>query len=136
MFFFSFENDWYYYNLYWCNGGWHYKTDNNDRIVGDKPVKNEQTILFTVEDADKSWEQLLEFLAEQKCEVKESPKKYKMQGTFMTSEERLVVCLRIESASPEVNCIRVERVAGDKMDFLQTFNELRDVLIDMDAIIV
>lgn len=46
-----------------------------------------------------------------------------------------MVDLSIERVEEGVRCIRMQRVKGDKLEFLELFNELKEALIDRDLIL-
>ncbi len=43
--------------------------------------------------------------------------------------------LKIEKVDAEVNCIRINRVAGSKLDFLRIYQDFKDKLMEGDAIL-
>jgi len=43
--------------------------------------------------------------------------------------------VKIEKVNDKVNCIRFQKVQGDKLTFLDLFNELKDDLIERDIIL-
>ena len=58
-----------------------------------------------------------------------------MQAAFTTFEEKLIVSSRLEKAEEGVYCVKFEKVAGSKMDFLETYGELRTTLTEANMII-
>ena len=46
-----------------------------------------------------------------------------------------ILDVRIEKVEEEVNCVRVQRVEGSKLEFLRIFNGLRDTLIENELLI-
>eukprot|EP00830_Metopus_es_P020176 TRINITY_DN788_c0_g1_i2.p1 TRINITY_DN788_c0_g1~~TRINITY_DN788_c0_g1_i2.p1 ORF type:complete len:454 (-),score=121.68 TRINITY_DN788_c0_g1_i2:10-1371(-) len=100
-----------------------------------KPSVVEQTVLFSVEDPNDILMNIKGFLEEEKCAYKESAKKYKLQSIFTKYEDKVEVNFRVEMAEPEICCIRMEKVSGSKMDFLEIYGALKDKLIFSEVIL-
>ena len=100
-----------------------------------KPSVFTQTVMFSVEEASDIIKKMEQYFTEQLCEFKVCDKKYKISGKYTTFEEDTAINVRIEKADEGVNCIKIEKVAGDKMEFLGIFNEIRDMLTEAKMIL-
>lgn len=58
-----------------------------------------------------------------------------IQATNSLEENEVTFNVRIEKADENANCIRIEKVSGDKMRFFEIFNELKEKLTELNAII-
>lgn len=92
------------------------------------------TVLFTIEEAELVVRKLKEYFEEQKYPIKESEKKYKMEVCCPVFEDKVRLNVRIERADENVRCIRLEKVAGNKMDFLAIFSEIKNYLGEEELI--
>ena len=54
----------------------------------------------------------------------------------MFEDEKLECLIKIEKAGENAHCIHAVKVVGEKMDFLETFTRLRDLLSENEGIIV
>jgi len=93
--------------------------------------------MFTVEEPQDVMNSVKQYFNEQGCAINESEKKYKMQAEFSTYDQKLVVKTRIEKCPDQegVYCVKLEKVAGGKMDFLGVFNEVKNHLTDANMLV-
>lgn len=99
-----------------------------------EPVACEQTVLFTVEDPDTIFDKLNEYFNTLEFSVNESSKKYKMEVKCSIEDTPVGIEVKLEKVNENTSCIRVNRIIGSKMDFLETFNELKTYLEDAEVI--
>lgn len=86
--------------------------------------------MFSIEKPNSIMEKVKEYFEDQKCLVKESKEKYKMQACHPVREDKVVLNVRLEEANENVRCIRLEKVSGNKMDFLEIFKDLKHFLAE------
>eukprot|EP00826_Nyctotherus_ovalis_P000458 TRINITY_DN0_c529_g1_i2.p1 TRINITY_DN0_c529_g1~~TRINITY_DN0_c529_g1_i2.p1 ORF type:complete len:219 (-),score=90.41 TRINITY_DN0_c529_g1_i2:37-693(-) len=97
--------------------------------------EGELTKVFTVEEPEEVLKRLREYFDEQKFEVKESAKKFKIQAHCTTNEAEVLLNVRVERADENVRCVRVEKVCGARMEFLTIFNEITNFLAEAQMLI-
>jgi len=92
------------------------------------------TIMYTVEEPNTIIEQLKDYFEEQECKVEESNTTYKLKGTF-PFPENIVLTVSIKKVTECVRCVKLRRVFGGKMEFLDTFNEIKLYLTELSIIL-
>eukprot|EP00826_Nyctotherus_ovalis_P000185 TRINITY_DN0_c212_g1_i9.p1 TRINITY_DN0_c212_g1~~TRINITY_DN0_c212_g1_i9.p1 ORF type:complete len:101 (+),score=24.45 TRINITY_DN0_c212_g1_i9:59-361(+) len=95
-----------------------------------------QLTLFSVDEADELLAGLVSAIEKQEGVATFQKGTYKGRCRYETKDiGDILVDLNIERVEEGVRCIRVQRVKGDKLEFLQLFNELKEALIDKDLIL-
>lgn len=92
-------------------------------------------MLFTVEHPETIINKLKEYFEEQNFEMNESEKRYKIKAKCLMNEDETTVNIKVEKIDENVNCIRVSRVDGNKMAFLDLYNELKVFLSEVEMIV-
>jgi len=95
----------------------------------------ELTKMFTIEDPEEILNKLKEYSGEQDYKVKESPKKYKLQVHCSNKDIEMVMNIKMEKADENVKCVRVEKVCGERMEFLKVFEEMKKYLTEAEMLI-
>lgn len=91
-------------------------------------------MLYSIEEPKVIIEKLREYYDEQQCKVEESEVKYRLKAIFPASNN-VALLTKIKKVDEYVNCIKVEKIAGSKMDFLDIFNEIREFLEEVEMIL-
>lgn len=84
--------------------------------------------MFTIEDSGEIMKKLKENFEDHKYSVKESTKKFKLQVHSSVKGAEVVSNIIVEKVDENVRCIRMEKVSGDRIEFLRVFTELKEEL--------
>ncbi len=90
------------------------------------------TTMLIDEAAETIIEKMRQYFEEQKCDVTEGKSAYKMRASFPEREVEMKV--RVERAGESRCCVDVERVGGDKMEFLEVYKAIREFVIGQKLI--
>ena len=80
--------------------------------------------MFTLNEPEIIIEKLKEYFTEQECTIEEDKDNYKLKSTF-NSLDNMKIKVKIEQMEENIYCIKVEKLTGNKMDFLSIFNEIK-----------
>ena len=87
--------------------------------------------MYTIEEPDVVINELIDYFQSSNFEVKMNEKKYKLKAI----NEDLVVNGKIGKVDENIYCIKLEKVLGSKFDFLDTFDEIKTYLTELDMIL-
>ena len=80
--------------------------------------------MFTINEPEIIIEKSKEYFTEQECTIEEDKDNYKLKSTF-NSLDNMKIKVKIEQMEENIYCIKVEKLTGNKMDFLSIFNEIK-----------
>ena len=92
------------------------------------------TVLCTVEEPEVVIKKIKEYFIEQDCEVVENEVKYKIEAKFPACDN-MKVKVKIEEGEGDGYCISVEKNKGNKMNFMNVFNEIKKYLEEENMVI-
>lgn len=88
-----------------------------------------------MEDPEIIIEKLREYFSEQDFPVEENEKKYKLKAKCTIQGDQTIVSAKVEQVEDGVNCLRLQKVEGNKMDFFEIFNEIQTHLEEANMIL-
>ena len=99
-------------------------------LITKQPNKDNQTVLYTLEEADLIWVKIKQYFEDQGFPINDCKSKFKFTAKCNFQDEMIFVNTELNMVDENVICIKVSRAGGTIITFLTIFKVLKNHLTE------